>query len=215
MARRTSNVFNVLGTMLNQSTGGIDATGDISSLISTGMIVTILVPVVIGPILEELIFRKLLIDRLRRFGEWNAVLFSALAFGLFHMNLPQFCYAASVGLMLGYIYVKTGKILYTIIMHILLNGASSLIVLATAGGPANASVVLLGAAAILIIVSVIAGVILFFVKRKKLQFDSGMPDAIPRGEVFRTAYLNPGVILYFACCILVIAASLLNVNVLE
>ncbi len=207
-----STVLNVLGTVLNQQTGGTDSVSDISSLVSTGLVISFLIPVVIGPILEELIFRKLLIDRIRRFGEWNAVLFSALAFGLFHMNLPQFCYAASVGLMLGYVYVKTGRILYTIIMHILLNGTSSLIVLASAGGSARTSVVLLSAAAILIVVAVIAGIILFFVKRKKLQFDSDMPDAIPRGEVLRTAYLNPGVILYYACCIAMIVMALLNIS---
>ena len=99
------------------------------------------------------------------------------------------------------LHVKTGKILYTIIMHILLNGASSLIVLATTGGSAKASIILLSSTAILIVVGVIAGVILFFAKRKKLQFDSNMPDAIPRYEVFRTIYPNPGVILFFACCI--------------
>ena len=212
MGYGVSTVLNVIGTMLNKSTGGTDFVGEISSMISTGLVVTFLIPVVIGPILEELIFRKLLIDRIRRFGEWNAVLFSALAFGLFHMNLPQFCYAASVGLMLGYVYVKTGRILYTIIMHILLNSASSLIVLATTGGSVKASIILLSAAAILIIVGVISGIILFFVKRKKLQFDSDMPEAISRDEVFRTAYLNPGVILYYAYCILMIVLALLNIN---
>ncbi len=212
MGYGVSTVFNVIGTVLNRSTGGVDAVGDISSLISTGLAVTFLIPVVIGPILEELIFRKLLIDRIRRFGEWNAVLFSALAFGLFHMNLPQFCYAASIGLMLGYVYVRTGRILYTIIMHILLNGVSSLIVLATTGGSAKASIILLSAAAILTVVGVIAGIILFFVKRKKLQFDSDIPDAIPRGEVLRTAYLNPGVVLYYAYCILMIVLALLNIS---
>ncbi len=212
MGYGVSTVLNVIGTMLNESTGGTDFVGDISSMISTGLVVTFLIPVLIGPILEELIFRKLLIDRIRRFGEWNAVLFSALAFGLFHMNLPQFCYAASVGLMLGYVYVKTGRILYTIIMHILLNGASSLIVLATTGSSVKASIFLLSAAAILIIVGVISGIILFFVKRKKPQFDSDMPEAIPRDEVFRTAYLNPGVILYYAYCILMVVLALLNIS---
>ena len=69
-------MLNVIGTILNKSTGGTDSVGDISSMISTGMIVTFLIPVVIGPILEELIFRKLLIDRIRRFGECNVVLLS-------------------------------------------------------------------------------------------------------------------------------------------
>ena len=41
----------------------------------------------IAPVMEELIFRRLLLDRLRPFGDRCAILVSAVAFGLFHMNL--------------------------------------------------------------------------------------------------------------------------------
>ena len=77
--------------------------------------------VLCAPILEELIFRKLLIDRTVRYGEKTAILFSGIFFGLFHGNLNQFAYAFILGVFWGFIYVKTGKILYTICMHMVVN----------------------------------------------------------------------------------------------
>ena len=72
-------------------------------------------------VFEELIFRKLLIDKTREFGGFAAVVFSALAFGLYHGNLEQFFYAFFIGLLFGFIYEKTGRIIYTIILHMLAN----------------------------------------------------------------------------------------------
>lgn len=82
---------------------------------------------VIAPIGEEFIFRKLLIDRLAPFGELQAVLFSGLVFGLFHGNFNQFFYAALVGVLLAYTYVRTKNIIYPIIMHMCMNFFGSII----------------------------------------------------------------------------------------
>ena len=73
------------------------------------------------PILEELLFRKLLCGRLLPLGEKQAIIISAAVFGLIHGNLFQFAYAFLFGLVLGYIYVKTGKIIYTIVFHCIIN----------------------------------------------------------------------------------------------
>ncbi len=81
----------------------------------------ILSTVVIAPIMEELIFRKQLCDRLAPYGEWQAVIFSALAFSLFHTNLQQMLYAFTLGCLFGVIYVRTGKVIYTVILHAIVN----------------------------------------------------------------------------------------------
>lgn len=80
-----------------------------------------LVMVIVAPVFEEYIFRKLLVDRLVQFGEGAAVLTSALMFGLFHGNLNQFIYAFTLGLFLAFIYVKTRNIKYTVVLHMLVN----------------------------------------------------------------------------------------------
>lgn len=80
-----------------------------------------LIAVLCAPVFEELVFRKLIIDRIRQYGNGTAILISGLLFGLFHGNFTQFFYATMIGLLLAYIYTRTGKIHYTIILHMMLN----------------------------------------------------------------------------------------------
>ena len=82
---------------------------------------TIIMAVILAPIVEEFIFRKLMIDKLSKYGYITAILVSSLAFGLFHGNLYQFFYAALVGILLGYIYVKSGNWLISVLMHAIIN----------------------------------------------------------------------------------------------
>lgn len=88
---------------------------------NTNIFLSILIVGIIGPIFEELMFRKLFIDRLTPYGETVAILFPSLMFGLFHGNLYQFFYAFLLGIAFSYVYVKTGKIVYSIILHMFIN----------------------------------------------------------------------------------------------
>jgi len=76
---------------------------------------------ILAPIFEEVIFRKLLIDKLRRFGRWPAIIVSSVAFGLFHGNLQQLFFATFVGVLLGIVYEKYGKLRHVIFLHFLVN----------------------------------------------------------------------------------------------
>ena len=49
------------------------------------------------------------------------IVFSALMFGLFHMNLYQFFYAFLLGLVFGYVYLRTRRLRYTVFMHMSIN----------------------------------------------------------------------------------------------
>lgn len=77
--------------------------------------------VLCAPVMEELVFRKLIVDRAVRYGQGVAVVVSGLMFGLFHGNLNQFVYATVIGTFLAYLYVKTGKLKITISLHMLFN----------------------------------------------------------------------------------------------
>ena len=77
--------------------------------------------VIIAPIGEELMFRKLLIDRARRYGDGTAILSSSLLFALFHGNLFQIFYAFFLGLIMGYMYTLSGKIRYSVALHMFIN----------------------------------------------------------------------------------------------
>ena len=83
----------------------------------------ILSVVVCAPILEEILFRGLIFESCReRFGSGAAVLISALLFGLVHGVPVQIINAFVVGLIFGYIYLRTGSLLSVIILHAINNG---------------------------------------------------------------------------------------------
>ena len=74
-----------------------------------------------APILEELAFRKLLCNALHPYGSVTAAFTSALLFGLMHGNAAQFMLAFTLGLLLATVYQKTGKLIYTIFLHFMIN----------------------------------------------------------------------------------------------
>jgi len=76
---------------------------------------------ILAPVLEELFYRKLIIDRLRRYGTLPAILASGLLFGLAHGNLNQFFYTALLGVLFGYLYLSTGRLRYPILLHMVIN----------------------------------------------------------------------------------------------
>ena len=79
--------------------------------------VGVLVSCILAPVAEELLFRKGLIDRLRGWGEGFAAVASALLFALAHGNIYQIPYAFAVGFVLGAIYLRTGRVGCTVLLH--------------------------------------------------------------------------------------------------
>lgn len=73
--------------------------------------------VIIPAIFEELFFRKGLIDLTREYGDKFAIFISSLIFALIHLNLAQGIFAFFMGLILGTLYVKTGKLRYGMLIH--------------------------------------------------------------------------------------------------
>lgn len=80
--------------------------------------------IIIGPIIEELIFRKILLGKLlEKFSNRpiKAIVYSALIFGIIHLNIIQGVAAFGGGIILGLIYYYTKSIKATIFTHILNN----------------------------------------------------------------------------------------------
>ena len=118
---------NILVTIIDMISGGA-LTNPVEDMISeTSLWVDILVIVILAPILEELLFRKILCNKLLALGEGVAVVVGGIIFGLAHGNFFQMPYALLVGFMLSFIYVKTGKIIYTIGYHMVLNFVGSVV----------------------------------------------------------------------------------------
>lgn len=75
----------------------------------------------LGPILEELIYRGVLLEGLRKYGNLFGIIMSAVLFGLMHQNITQCLPAVAIGIVWGFIAVKSGSLLPTIFLHILNN----------------------------------------------------------------------------------------------
>ena len=80
---------------------------------------------VLGPFVEEFVFRGVIFRGYRRAGRYMAAAFlSALLFGLVHMNLNQFVYAFVLGIMFALVTEATDSIWASFICHFLFNGES-------------------------------------------------------------------------------------------
>ena len=78
--------------------------------------------VLVGPVIEEIIFRGIIFNDLRaHVNVAAAVVIQAVIFGLFHMNLLQGIYAGMIGLAFGVIYVWTKSIFASMTAHITFN----------------------------------------------------------------------------------------------
>lgn len=84
--------------------------------------IVILVSSVIGPILEEIVFRKIIFGSLhKRFNFMIAALISSVIFGLVHMEIEHLLLYSAMGFTFAYLYVKTNRILVPIFAHVAMN----------------------------------------------------------------------------------------------
>lgn len=87
----------------------------------TGLFAFILA-VIAAPILEELIFRGIILDGLlKNYSLLKSILISSLLFGLVHLNPWQFITGFILGIFSGWVYYKTRSLLPSIIMHAAVN----------------------------------------------------------------------------------------------
>ncbi|MEI7829129.1 MAG: type II CAAX endopeptidase family protein [Prolixibacteraceae bacterium] len=79
--------------------------------------------VILAPIVEELIFRGVIFSGFQRiYPSFLAIFFSALLFALFHLNPWQLLPTFLLGLLLGFVRLRTGSLLAAIFTHALHNG---------------------------------------------------------------------------------------------
>ena len=195
-----------------------DSTMLAQGLFGESTFVFVIAAVICAPIVEEMIFRKILIDRVRKYGELPAILISGIMFGMFHGNFTQFFYAAALGLLFAWVYIRTGKVIHTIIMHFMINfwgSAMPLILLHRIDKDiiiellVNQNYALLTENigqfvpfVVLILCNyflALAGLILFIVFRKRIVVKPA-EEEIPKKKRFFAAVLNYGFLALFAAC---------------
>ena len=76
---------------------------------------------IVAPLVEEIVFRGIILNLLRRFGDSLALLLSSILFAAVHMNLVQMPNAFIMGLVIGYFTLCTGSLWTGVLIHILNN----------------------------------------------------------------------------------------------
>lgn len=221
-------IGNIIGTLLSNLFSSGTATNGLLDYAFDKSPLKILVIVFLAPLLEEYLFRKQLIDRCSQYGEKTAILFSALSFGLFHMNLFQFFYTFGFGLAFGYVYLRTRRLRYSVIMHMIINFIGSVLaplMLSNLGENAleqlmsgqmdDAALIAMlpnMTAFIFYVLAIlglsIAGLIILIVKIPKLTFLSA-EEELMREERFKAVYVNVGTILFILFCVVFIILNLI------
>lgn len=80
---------------------------------------------IIGPILEELLFRGIVYNKLKEFNKpMKSIVLTSIIFGVIHFNLLNTVYAFGVSFILIYLYEKYKTIKAPILMHVCLNTTS-------------------------------------------------------------------------------------------
>lgn len=221
----------LLGNILSALLSGGTAENALNEYAMDTNPLKVVVMVILAPLLEEYVCRKQIIDRTLPYGEKTAVVLSAAVFGLLHQNLFQFFYAFALGLVFGYIYIRTGRLRYTVVLHAIVNFMGSVIapwVLQLADMEAIAGMdptmpteqliavymeILPGLLALLGYLFLyyglaFAGFVLLIVMWRKQQWKS-IDTQLPKGTAFRTVYLNVGMILYVLICVATTVLALL------
>lgn len=224
----------VFGSMLSMVLSNGEATDRVADLAMQTNIWNVVFLVIVGPIFEEWLFRKQLIDHTRKYGEKTAILLSGLAFGLFHMNLFQFFYAFLLGLMFGYVYTRTSKLRYSTAMHMIINFNGGVLApwvltrvdldqlekVSEAAENGNAAAMEQWASqnveglAIMLVYFVLygavilAGFVLLIRNFKKFEFYTA-PEELPRGTRAKTVCGNVGMIMFIMVTYMLTAVNLL------
>jgi uncharacterized protein len=111
-----ANIENMIGIEM-----GSENTQDILKLIQTFPAV-IIVSSIIGPILEEIVFRKIIFGSLyKRLNFFLSALISSVIFALAHTELEHTLLYSAMGFTFAFLYVKTKRIIVPIFAHVAMN----------------------------------------------------------------------------------------------
>ncbi len=168
-----------------------------------GYVSSVLVGCIIAPVGEEFLFRWALWNKVGRYGEKAYILLGGVIFALFHGNLSQLLYAFFCGAVLCYVYAKTGRLAYTISLHVAIN------VMGIAVGPLAALGQWGGTALVVFMLAMIvgAGCVLALYGRRP-RYAPAQDPAAPAHPV-RTALAAPGMLAYTLLCLALVVLMVL------
>lgn len=165
---------------------GAGVTNPLQTVATAGNpVLNVLMLCVVPAVCEELVFRAGLHRLTAGLGAKVYVVVSAVCFALFHGNLYQIFYAFALGVLLAYLYLRTGKIVLCMAVHFCINLVGTVAAMYLAASTVGAT--LLG---LFVMVCIAAGLVLLALEKSRGGF-SLPPCTLPAHPV-RTALFTWG-----------------------
>lgn len=166
---------------------------DMSTTMDTTSLYSLFMLLIFNPIVEELVFRKIMADKLLRYGELFYMVVSSFCFAIVHgvsLGIPQILYTFILGMIWSYIMVKTGDIRLVIVLHALSNLGGSIIIQFLMG----ISMIAAGMYSMLLMALGVVGMMLFVKNKKHLSLDG--QNTLVRKAVLGEIFTNKGIWIY-------------------
>lgn len=203
MATGYSLIFEKMGTPM--SGGEIYYSSD-PIVIFLMILCTALLPA----LLEEFVFRGVILGSLRKYGDFFAIIISALCFALMHSTILQIPFALPIGLVLGFITVRTNSILPALIIHFSNNFIATINTILVNTVSAQSADIIYILITMICIVGGVYGITYLRSKGNFFTLDNDTSIAITSKERFSICLKSPAIVLciaMFAISIIVMAVN--------
>ncbi len=158
---------------------------------------------------EEFMFRGVILQSLRKYGDGFAILISAALFGLMHGNITQIPYAFIIGLIIGYFVVKQGSLWIGIFIHFFNNGIGTIVSLISQKLGSQYDIVINYSYGLIVLLLAIISLIYLITKNKDLfRFPQKEVSSVKlaAGSAGKAFILTPTIIIFlvyiaFSCAL--------------
>lgn len=167
-------------------------TTDISIVTVWDLILGTVFVAALPAVCEEVLFRGVILQGLRRFGDRFAIIVSSVFFMLMHGNPDQTIYPLMSGIVMGYVFVKTGDLKYSMIIHFVNNflsivtdfiynniSAEALPAETLFLGLTEIDLILVGVGVVIFVICLI-----YFIRQKSVSFSEPQPLVFKSGSLF-------------------------------
>lgn len=152
---------------------------------------------VVPALMEEVCFRGVIMQPLRKYGNFFAIVMSAMIFALTHCNLIQAPAAFVSGLAIAYFTIATGTVWTGVLIHLVNNMIVAAAQYLLAAGLEDAAIFVDTTVAYILLFAGFLCLLLFFALRKTAALDIGMRTSLKAREKAAAYIFNPAMIAVF------------------
>lgn len=162
-----------------------------------GFLLSFIATAIVPALVEEFACRGIVLGMLKKYGETFAIIASSIVFGVMHGNFDQMPFAIMVGLILGYIYVKTGSIWISVAVHCVNNAISVIFNYLANTMSVNSQNLLYGLYLIISMLAAIFGVYILSKKHSADIYSLQKSDTVSTSKQKYTWFFTSWIIIIF------------------